>query len=139
MEAGVIDNRAGEIPFAGILEELLTTNIDRHPGKASVFGKMRGTAAIELSDMETAVTLVFEEGRLRIEAGIAGRPELVIRTASDRIMDLNVLRIVGGIPWVFDEAGRKVLGHLATGKLKIAGMFAHPVLLARLTRIMSVI
>ncbi len=40
---------------------------------------------------------------------------------------------------VFDEAGRKVVGHLLTGRLKIDGMIAHPVLLMRLTKIMSVV
>jgi hypothetical protein len=134
----IIENRAGEVPFAGILTDLLTANLAQHSEKRAVFHKMRGTIAIELDDIDTAVTLVFKEGTLRIEAGIAAFPDLVIRTASDRVTDLNALRIVGGLPWYFDEAGRKVLGHLATGGLKIAGMFAHPALLIRLTKIMSV-
>ena len=94
--------------------------------------------AIALADIETAVTLVFEGERLRIEAGINASSDLVIRTASDRVMDLNALRIVGGLPWYFDEAGRKVVAHLLAGRLKIEGMFTHPVLLTRLTIIMSV-
>ena len=35
-------------------------------------------------------------------------------------------------------AGRKVVAHLLSGRLKIEGMFVHPVLLTRLTKIMSV-
>jgi hypothetical protein len=54
------------------------------------------------------------------------------------VMDLNTLRIVGGLPWYFDEAGRRVVAHLLTGRLEIAGMFSHPLLLMRLTNIMSV-
>ncbi len=53
-------------------------------------------------------------------------------------MDLNTVAIFGGLPWVIDEAGRKVAAHLLTRRLKIEGMFAHPVLLTRLTNIMSV-
>jgi hypothetical protein len=138
MEEGVIENRAGEVPFAGILVDLLTENLAQHPEKREVFRKMRGGVVIDLVDIETVVTLIFTGGALRIEAGASENPDLIIRTASDRVMDLNALRIVGGLPWYFDEAGRKVVGHLLTGRLKIEGMFTHPALLTRLTIVMSV-
>jgi hypothetical protein len=138
MEEGFIENRAAEVPFAGILADLLTANLTQRPEKRAVFECMRGAVAIELVDIETAVTLAFAAGKLRIEEGIVGRPEIVIRTASDRVMDLNALRIVGGLPWYFDEAGRRVLGHLVSGRLKIMGLFTHPILLTQLTKIMSV-
>ena len=138
MEEGFIENRAREVPFAGILADLLRENLAQHPEKRECFRKMRGEVVIDLVDIETAVTLVFTGEGLRIEAGEAKSPALIIRTASDLVMDLNALRIVGGLPWYFDEAGRKVLGHLFTGRLKIGGMFTHPVLLTRLTIVMSV-
>ena len=138
MDEGFIENRAVDIPFAGILADLLTSNLTQRPEKRAVFEAMRGAVAIELIDIETAVTLVFATGKLRIEKGIAGSPQIVIRTTSDRVTDLNALKIVGGLPWYFDEAGRRVLGHLFTGRLKISGMFVHLVLLTRLTKIMSV-
>jgi hypothetical protein len=138
MEEGFIENRATEVPFAGILADLLRANLTQHPEKRAVFETMRGAAAIDLTDIETAVTLVFAGGKLRIEEGIAGSPEIVIRTTSDRVMDLNALKIVGGLPWYFDEAGRRVIGHLLSGRLKISGMLAHLALLTRLTKIMSV-
>ena len=139
METGFIENRAGELPFAGILADLLAANLTQRPEKRKVFERMRGSVGIELSDIEAAVTLVFAAGKLRIEEEIAGAPEIVIRTTSDRVMDLNALKIVGGLPWYFDEAGRRVLGHLFTGRLKISGIFFHPILLTRLTKIMSVL
>jgi hypothetical protein len=138
MESEFIDNRASDVPFAGILADLLTANLAQHPDKLEVFRRMWGGVAIDLVDIETAVTLIFTRGGLRIEAGVSENPALIIRTASDRVMDLNALRIIGGLPWYFDEAGRKVVAHLLTGRLKIEGLFAHPVLLTRLTNIMSV-
>jgi hypothetical protein len=138
MESRFIDNHAKEVPFAGILEDLLTANLAQHPEKREVFRKMRGGVAIALVDIETAVTLIFTGGGLRIEAGVVENPALIIRTASDRVMALNAVAIIGGLPWVFDETGRKVAAHLLTGRLKIEGMFTHPVLLTRLTNIMSV-
>ena len=133
-----IDNQANNVPFAGILAELLTTNLERHPERQEVFRRMQGAVAIDLTDIETAVTLLFDGDCLRIDAGIVGAPALIIRTESDRVTDLNAIRIVGGLPWYFDEAGRKVVAHLLTGRLKIGGMFGHPLLLTRLTKIMSV-
>lgn len=138
MEEGFIENRAAKLPFAGILADLLTANLTQRPEKRVPFERMRGTVAIELADIETAVTLFFSSGKLRIEEGITGSPEIVIRTTSDRVMDLNALRIVGGLPWYFDGAGRRLLGHLLSGRLTIEGLFAHPILLTRLTKIMSV-
>jgi hypothetical protein len=137
MEA-FIDNRADDVPFAVILMELLTTNLTQHSEKRAAFRRMRGVVTIELADIETAVTLRFEQGRLLIQSEAAACPDLHIRTASDRVTDLNSLRIVAGLPWYFDEAGRRVISHLLAGRLKIAGMFRHPLLLTRLTKIMSV-
>ncbi len=138
MESEFIDNRAREVPFAGILADLLTENLAQHAEKRAVFLKMRGGAAIALVDIDTEVTLIFTGGRLRIETGVVENPALIIRTTSDRVMDLNAVKIVGGLPWFFDEAGRKVAAHLLTGRLKIGGMFTRPALLVRLTNIMSV-
>jgi len=137
MEEGFIVNRA-EVPFAAILENLLLSNLTQRRSKRAVFDKMNGAVAIDLIDIEAAVTLQFERGKLRISDGVLAGADLVIGTTSDRVMDLNSLRIVGGLPWYFDEAGLKVVGHLLAGRLKIAGMFSHPVLLTRLTKIMSV-
>jgi hypothetical protein len=137
MEEGLIVNRA-EVPFAAILENLLLSNLTQRLEKRAVFDKMNGAVAIDLADIEAAVTLQFEGGKLLISDGVLAGADLIIGTTSDRVMDLNSLRIVGGLPWYFDEAGLKVVGHLLAGRLKIAGMFSHPVLLTRLTKIMSV-
>jgi hypothetical protein len=138
MKEGFIDNRAGEVPFAGILADLLTANLTQHPEKQAVFRRMRGVVTIDLADIETAVTLIFEKGRLRIQSEIPACPDVLIRTSSELVIELNALRSVGGLPWYFDEAGRRVVGHLLSRRLKIVGMFSHPLLLTRLTNIMSV-
>jgi hypothetical protein len=138
-EQGRIDNRADGVPFAGILADLLMENLAQHPEKRALFEKMKGDAAIELTDIEAAVTLIFDRGRLRVEPGVVGNPLIVIRTTSGQVTDLNAIRIVGGLPWYGDEAGRKILGHLCAGRLTIKGMFAHPLFLTRLTTLMSVV
>jgi hypothetical protein len=51
------------------------------------------------------------------------------------IAPFNIRR---GLPYYFDKAGRRVLGLLFSGKIKIKGLLTHSVLLTRLTIIMSV-
>jgi hypothetical protein len=133
-----ITNKAQDLPFSSILEELIAGNIAKSPAKQNIYKKMKGIVAIDLPDIEAAVTLIFGQGKLTIEAGMNGNPDIIIRTTYDLVMDLNMINIRWGLPYYFDEAGRRVLGHILSGRLKIKGMFFHTVLLTRLTIIMSV-
>ena len=133
-----ITNKAQDLPFSFILEELITGNIAKSPAKQNIYKKMKGVIAIDLPDIEAAVTLIFGQGKLTIEAGINGNPDIIIRTSYDLVMDLNMINVRWGLPYYFDEAGRRILGHILSGRLKIKGMFSHTVLLTRLTIIMSV-
>jgi hypothetical protein len=133
-----ISNNAQDVPFSFILEELIAGNIGKSPAKQKIYKKMKGVVAIDLPDIEATVTLIFGQGKLTIEAGIVHNPAIIIKTSSDLVTDLNLLNIRFGLPYYFDEAGRHVLGHILSGRLKIKGMFSHLVLLTRLTIIMSV-
>ena len=133
-----ITNNAQDVPFSFIVEELIAGNIAKSQARQEIYKKMKGIAVIDLPDIEAAVTLIFGQGKLTIEAGIKGNPEIIIKTSSDLVTDLNMLNIRWGLPYYFDEAGRRVLGHILSGRLKIKGMFSHPALLTRLTIIMSV-
>jgi hypothetical protein len=133
-----ITNKAQDLPFSSIIEELIAGNVAKSPAKQNIYKKMKGVVAIDLPDIEAAVTLIFGQGKLTIEAGINGNPDIIIKTSYDLVMDLNMINIRWGLPYYFDEAGRRVLGHILSGRLKIKGMFFHTVLLTRLTIIMSV-
>ena len=67
-----------------------------------------------------------------------GKPDLIINSSSEKIISLNAINIKFGLPYYFDEAGMNVLKQLASGELRINGMFTHPILLTKLTKIMSV-
>ena len=137
MEFKIVNN-AQEIPFSLIVQDLLSGNINRSPAKLAVFNKTQGVAAIELPDIEAAITLIFQRGSLTIEPGIVHNPVIIIKTSYELVTDLNMLNIRFGLPYYFDAAGRRVLGHLLSGRLKIKGMFTHPVLLNNFTILMSV-
>jgi hypothetical protein len=138
MTEAIVDNRAEEVPFSYIIAELLSGNLQQKPKKMSTYNNMFGVVALNLPDIEAAVTLIFSGGRLRIEPGILGKPDLIITSSSENIISLNAINIKFGLPYYFDEAGMNVLKQLLNGKLKIKGMFFHPILLTRLTKIMSV-
>ncbi|MFH0786094.1 MAG: hypothetical protein V2B13_00615 [Pseudomonadota bacterium] len=133
-----ITNKATEIPFSSIVQELLTGNIEKSEAKYAVYKKMRGIAAIDLPDIEAEISLHFCLGELTIEPGISREAGIIIRTSAENVMDLNLLNVRWGLPYYFDEAGRRVLGLLFSGKIKIKGFFSHLVFLTRLTIIMSV-
>jgi len=134
----IIENKAEKIPFSYIISDLLSSNMEQKAEKLKTFQSMYGVVAIDLVDIEAAVTLIFAGGKLRIAPGIVGKPDIIIRTDSDKVIGLNSISIKFGLPYYFDEAGLTVLKQLASGELKIQGMFTHPVLLTKLTKIMSV-
>jgi hypothetical protein len=133
-----ITNHATDIPFSSIVQELLTGNIEKSEAKYAVYKKMRGIAAIDLPDIEAEISLHFCRGKLTIEPGVSQEAVIIIRTSAEKVMDLNLLTIRWGMPYYFDEAGRRVLGLLFSGKIKIKGLLSHLVFLTRLTIIMSV-
>jgi hypothetical protein len=138
MNLNIINNAAADVPFSNIVQELIAGNVAKSEAKQAIYKKMKGAVAIDLPDIEAAVTLIFEQGSMTIEPGIRKNTAAVIKTSSDFVTDLNVINIRWGLPYYFDEAGRKVLGLIFSGKIKIKGFLTHPVLLTRLTIIMSV-
>jgi hypothetical protein len=138
MAENIVDNRAEEVPFSYVIADLLSANLQQKPKKMATFNKMCGEVALNLPDIEAAVTLIFADGRVRIEPGILGKPDLIINSSSENIISLNAINIRFGLPYYFDEAGLNVLKQLLHGDLKIQGLFTHPILLTRFTKIMSV-
>lgn len=138
MTEGMIVNNATDVPFSYILTDLLGANLEQNPHKLSTFNKIYGIVAIDLKDIEATVTLIFSGGTMRLEQGIVGKPDIIIRTDSDKVIGLNSINIRFGLPYYFDEAGMTVIRQLFSGELKIQGMLQHPIILTRLTKIMSV-
>lgn len=138
MVEDIIENRAAGVPFSWIITDLLSGNLQQRPEKRTTFNRLHGDVALNLPDIEAAITLIFTGGRCRIEPGIQGRPDLIIHSSSEKIISLTGIHIRFGLPYYFDEAGLNVLKQLWKGELKIQGLFAHPILLTGFTKIMSV-
>ena len=84
------------------------------------------------------MSLVFTGEKVLIEEGIKEKPQVVITADSETIMGLNFVNINWGLPYYFDEAGRNVIKLLLSGQLKIQGLLLHPIILTKVTKVMSV-
>lgn len=128
---------AEEVPMALMLSEMLSGNLDR-PEKLKTFNTLATKAYILAKDVGAEVTMVFGGDSLTFYGDKPFRPDLSIETDSATLLDLANLNIKFGMPYYFDEIGRSILMKLARRELKIKGMFAHPIALTKLTKIMSI-
>lgn len=131
---------ADENGLAAMIRALLEQNLDDHPEKVADFERMRGRIAIVAEDAGTACTLVFGGGRLEIHAGIEGVPDIAVRADGDDVVGLSQLELTKrfALPDPRGPHAKKVLARSRTGHIKVLGALAHPMLLLRLTRVMSI-
>ncbi len=132
--------------LASMLAELLKQNLDEKPHKVADFNALEGTVAIVAEDADVCLTLHFHRGRLTIHDGIVGIPDVAIRATSDVIMSMSNMPLTKPlglpIPDPRDKAqvavSRSVMTAMGAGELKMYGALLHPLLVMRLTRVMSV-
>jgi hypothetical protein len=138
---------AQENGLATMLAELVRQNLAAKPHKKGDFTTLAGRVAIVADDVDVALTLCFERGgRLTIHDGIFGIPDVTIRGPSEVIMALSNLPIAKGLGLpIPDPRDREavqtfgaVVGAVRQGKLHVYGMVFHPILVMRLTRVMSI-
>ena len=129
MTEELVVNNAVEVPFSGILADVLKTNLEQKPHKLKPFNNLSAVIGIEVTDVGKAVSLVFSGEKVTINEGIKENPPVVITADSETIMGLNFVNIKWGLPYYFDEAGRNVIKLLLSGQLKIKGMLFNPIIL----------
>lgn len=133
-----VDKSAEENGLANMVAELLRENVQSSPRKRAAFDRMKGSVGITATDAEVALTLEFDRGRCAVHDGIVGVPDVAVSTDSESILQLSNVKLVGGLPYFFDATGRDVLGKMSKRTIAIRGMVRHPVLLTRLTIVLSV-
>jgi hypothetical protein len=139
-EAPVIrlDEGAKDVGLADMVFNLIRQNLEQKPHRLSSFRALNSNVAIIARDIDITVTLVFEKGKLTIYNGIVGKTDLKIIADHDAILGLCLFNICVGLPSYFDRNGRDILKKLFLGKLKIEGLFKHPLQLIHLTKLFSV-
>jgi hypothetical protein len=99
---------------------------------------MKGSVGLSATDAEVNVTLVFDRGRCVVHDGILEGAAVTVSADSDSILELSNVRLVGGLPFYFDRAGRAVVRKALRRAIRIRGLLRHPVILTRLGIVLSV-
>ncbi|MGH2830156.1 MAG: hypothetical protein ACRDJM_06705 [Actinomycetota bacterium] len=123
--------------LGAMLADLIRANIQRDPPRALLLKDGTGTINVRAKDAGVAVGLEFAAGRLHVFAEPFRRAGLDIETDSGTLMDLSTVPLKFGQPDVRTAAGRAVVKKLLRRELRVKGLFAHPVLLGRLQRLLS--
>ena len=125
--------------FATMVGTTLAQNVEAHPEKFDDFRSVEADVAIQITDLDLAVTLSFRGDRCTVRDGVQGRPRITLTTDSDTFNKLSLLHIGPfGLPVYVDGPGREVLRAMLTRKLRIGGMH-HVNTLNRVTRLFSVV
>lgn len=131
---------AGDNGFAEMLATLLRQNLDERPEKREAFSRMLGRVAIVLEDLDSAVTLDFARGQLRIFSGVVGIPDLTVRAPWEWVTKMSLVELepIFGLPDMRKPIAKEVSQAQQDGTIKMAGMFTNLPLVLRLTQVMSV-
>ena len=125
--------------FSSMLGGLIEANVKGRVEKQADFEKLVARVGIFVTDIDEAVTLDFQGGKLVVHNGLEPRRTITIRADADTVMALSNLRIGPlGLPIYVDEVGRGVAMKLLRGSLKIEGLLPNLRTLNAVTRIFSV-
>lgn len=125
--------------LAAMLAGLVEQNLLDRPDKRRDFERLDARIAIVAEDAGVSLTLLFERGKLQVEDGIVGIPDLTVRAASDDIVQMSLIELGPlGLPNVRGAETRKVLAASRSGRIHIYGALAHPLVALRLTRLLSI-
>lgn len=80
---------AEENGLANMLATIMRQNLEDHPERGSLLGRLEGRLAIFAEDAEVAVTWVFDRGTATVHDGIVGIPDVTIRGGFEPIGDMS--------------------------------------------------
>jgi len=125
--------------FAQVLGGLIEANVGARPERRRDFDSLQARVGIAVTDIDEAVTLEFQGGRLLVLNGLAADRDLTIRTDADTVMQLSSVPIgFAGMPNYLDPAGRAAVVRMLSGKLRIEGILGNLTTLNQVTRLFSV-
>ena len=124
--------------LASMLGGLIEANLTAHPERTALLAKA-ATYSIAAPDAGTAVTIALAPGAVTLRNGTAGTPDLRIETDSDNLIGLSAVRLRFGLPDAMTKEGRAVNRKLLKGELRVKGLWQHPVKMARLNKLLTVL
>lgn len=123
--------------LAAMIGGLLDANLKAHPERSALLTR-RTTVAILATDVDVGVTIRPGEGRAIVRNGVIGHPHVVVRAESEGLMGMASVSVRFGLPDVSKQEARAMLRRVATGRLRVKGLFTSGWTLARFSKLMSV-
>ncbi len=121
--------------LARMLAGLLEANLARRPERASLL--RAAVVEVDAADAGVAVTVRLDGGRVRVSNGSAPRPDVRVRASGHDLLALSAAPLRLGFPDPLRPEGRAVLRRIASRQVRVSGMFRHPVVLSRFSRLLS--
>jgi hypothetical protein len=122
--------------LAEMLARLLEQHLARDPTRAAHL--VRSVVVLEVPDAGVAITVRLAPTGVRVVDGTAPDAHLRVRADSDRLVALAAVPLRYGMPDPTRAAGRSALVDVALGRVRVEGVFRHPVRLARFMSLLSV-
>jgi hypothetical protein len=122
--------------LASMVAELIEQNLSRDPGRRALLH--RSVVVLDAPDADVTVFLRIGPGEVRVGDGDVPDAHLSIRADAGRLLDLATTPLRFGLPDVLSREGNTVVRDLIGRRMRIRGLFRHPLRLARLTKLLSV-
>jgi hypothetical protein len=123
--------------LAAMIGGLIEANLAAHPERERLL-RPRAAIGIVAADAGVALTLRLAPGRVSVGNGLSGKPQVVIRAASETLTELSSVPLRFGFPDAMTPEGRAATTKLIRGELKVQGFALHPGIVSRLNRLLSV-
>ena len=128
--------------IADIIATLLGQNFENFPSRIDLARRLSRPVTIYSSDTDSACTINFGISEAVVFNDVVGKPSVTVTAAVDQILDLSQLKMKasGLLPvGFFTKRGLRVFAAIATHRLIVKGLIAHPVTALRVIALLSVV
>jgi len=122
--------------LADLVGRLLEANLARPERR-----RLLGPSVVELvaTDADVIVTVRLDLDGVEVRNGGAGLAAHVsVEGRGQDLIDLAVVPLRLGLPDLLRASGRSVVGRILGRRVRVSGMFRHPVRMSRFLRVLSV-
>ena len=120
--------------LASLVVGLVTQNLERDPSRRRLL--RGGSAVIAATDAEAAVRLELVPGLPWVQ-GWPLRAPVEVRAPSSTLLELSAAPLRLGLPDVLTADGRRLLGGIVRGSIRVRGLVRHLPTVRRLTMLLS--
>jgi hypothetical protein len=114
---------------------LIEQNLRRDPARGR---HLKGEAVvIEATDAGTAVWLELRADGVRWRPGPGAAASVSVRASSAQLLELSGAPLRFGLPDVLTSDGRRIVGDILRGRIRVRGLVRHPGTVRRLTMLLS--